>query len=120
MTPRKRTEVTEADKLAEERRAWDAGEFPVDRLRRVEVARPGQGEAKATLGVRFDPDALERLRRAADSQGVGITQLVRSWVLDRLVAEEAGPASLIDAVNELDAGVDRLRRLVTNAQPSAS
>jgi hypothetical protein len=109
-------EGAEPDELAEERQARDAGDLSVDRLRRVEIARPGLGAAKATLAVRFDPDALERLRRMADGQGVGITQLVRSWVLDRLTAEEAGPASLIDAVNQLDAGVDRIRRLVVNPE----
>jgi predicted transcriptional regulator len=40
--------------------------------------------------VRFDRATVERLRAVADTRGVGITQMMRQWILDRLEAEEHG------------------------------
>ena len=110
MTAKITTTIT-TDPLADERHEWDNAEHPVDKLRRVEVARAGAGEAKATLGVRFDPEVIDRLRQMADAQGVGVTQMVRSWVLERVAAEQTAPGSIEEVVDLLAMSLDRLRRI---------
>jgi len=55
-------------------------------LEAVEVERPSR-PLSVTFAVRFDPETVERLRAVARSQGVGPTQLVRRWVLERLRIE---------------------------------
>lgn len=57
------------------------------------------------FAVRFDPSTVQRLRQRAESEGVGVTQLVRAWVLDRLEADDTVPA-------EADEALNTLRRLV--------
>ncbi len=59
----------------------------------------------SALAVRFDPGALDRLRARADAEGIGVTQLVRAWVLDRLEADDTVPV-------EADEALSTLRRLV--------
>jgi hypothetical protein len=53
-----------------------------------------------TSSMRLDRDTMARLRSAADRHGVGVTQLMRVWVLQRLAEDEAA------------AGSDDLSRLV--------
>lgn len=59
----------------------------------------------SAFALRFDPAVVERLRVRADTEGVGVTQLVRAWVLDRLEADDAVPV-------EADEALSTLRRLV--------
>lgn len=59
----------------------------------------------SALAVGFDPAVGDRLRARADTEGVGVTQLVRAWVLDRLEADDAVPV-------EADEALSTLRRLV--------
>jgi hypothetical protein len=59
----------------------------------------------SAFALRFDPAAVERLRERAAAEGVGVTQLVRAWVLERLEADDAVPV-------EADEALSTLRRLL--------
>ena len=59
----------------------------------------------SAFAVRFDPADVDRLRAKARAEGVGVTQLVRTWVLDRLEADDGVPV-------EADEALRTLRRLV--------
>ena len=93
MTPRKpsRTDTW--------RDAFDEGQVDVSELQRVEVSR---GRPKSSLAVRFDSRDLDRLRVRAEGEGIGITQLVRQWVLERLdEPEDSGEMdSLLEALDQ--------------------
>lgn len=55
-----------------------------------EVRAKGR-QRSMTLSARFNPVDVARIRAIAQREGVGATQLVRSWVLEALeVAEETG------------------------------
>lgn len=60
-------------------------------LEPVELERPRR-PLSTTFAVRFDPQTVERLRALARLQGIGPTQLVRRWVLERLRIERAAGA----------------------------
>jgi hypothetical protein len=89
--------------------AFDEGEFDLGTLRRadVRVAR----EPKSALSVRFDADDIERLRERAGAAGVGVTQLVRTWVLERLDEPEPGAA-----VGDLMESLERSMRAARSIQ----
>ncbi len=59
----------------------------------------------SAFAVRFDPADVDRLRARAHAEGIGVTQLVRAWVLDRLEDDDAVPV-------EADEALRTLRRLV--------
>ena len=40
------------------------------------------------LTIRFDEQTLEELRKLAGQKGMGVTTLVRMWVLERLQKEK--------------------------------
>jgi hypothetical protein len=40
------------------------------------------------LTIRFDKQSLEELRKVASEKGIGVTTLVRMWVLERLQKEK--------------------------------
>jgi integrase len=86
----------------QERDAFDEGALDVSTLRRVEVSR---GQPMSSLAVRFDAADLERLRQRANAEGVGVTQLVRRWVRDRLDEPQQG-----DEVDDLMDALDRSLR----------
>jgi hypothetical protein len=67
---------------------------------------------KAALAVRFDPADLDRLRERAIADGVGVTQLVRTWVLERLNDDGPGelPADLSQVLMDLRAGLMKWAR----------
>ena len=99
MTPRQDPDVE----------AFDEGEFDLAALRRAEVrvAR----EPKSALSVRFDADDIERLRERAGASGMGITQLVRTWVLERL--DEPEPSA---AVGDLMESLEKSMRAARSIQ----
>jgi len=75
----------------EEARYWEKtglDQLSPDEYEKVDIERP-ERPLSATFAVRFDPEAIELIRRVARSQGLGPTQLVRSWVLERLKIERA-------------------------------
>lgn len=88
----------------DEARSFDETEHPLSEMRRVEVSRAKPGEAKHSLAVRFDPEDIDRLRERAESEGVGVTQLVRTWVLDRL-DEPAATGDVVDLMAALEASL---------------
>ncbi|MHB8294856.1 MAG: hypothetical protein ACYDH5_09595 [Acidimicrobiales bacterium] len=63
------------------------------------------GQRMSAFAVRLDPADVARLRARAAVEGVGATQLVRAWVLDRLEADDTVPV-------EADEALSTLRRLV--------
>jgi len=92
--------------------AFEAADYDLSILRRVEVRR---GKAKSSLAVRFDADDLDRLRQRAEAQGIGVTQLVRRWVLDRLdEPDEAGAVDeLMDALDKTMRAARAIKRQAT-------
>jgi hypothetical protein len=60
-------------------------------LEPAELERPRR-PLSATFAIRLDPETVERLRALARLQGIGPTQLVRRWVLERLRIERAAGA----------------------------
>ena len=87
--------------------AFDDGDFDVSSLRQVEVHR---GRPKSSLAVRFDASDLERLRQRADAEGVGVTQLVRQWVIERLDEPDTSGA-VADLLDALDKSVRAARAI---------
>ena len=83
----KRTTVDRGEDLDELRRELDEGDFPLSQLERVEVRRPGP--VQGTFAVRLPPEVVAEIRRLADERGAGPTQMVRSWILDRLATERS-------------------------------
>jgi integrase len=101
--------MTKKTRLADdqERNAFDDGALDISTLRRVEVSR---GQPMSSLAVRFDAADLERLRQRAKAEGVGVTQLVRRWVRDRL--DEPGQGDEVDdLLDALDRSVRAARAL---------
>ena len=83
--------------------AFDEDDFDLATLRPADV-RVGR-EPKSALSVRFDAADIERLRERAATAGVGVTQLVRGWVLERL--DEPEPSA---AVGDLMEALERSLR----------
>jgi hypothetical protein len=65
----------------------------------------------SSLAVRFSPDVLAELRARADTEGVLVTQLIRSWTLERLQMERMAtlPPDVADALQVI------IRHLTTPA-----
>ena len=83
--------MTERDTRSPEqdRDHYDVTEFPLSGLRRVPVGRPGRPQE--AFALRLPPEAVEQLRERAEARGLGVTQIVREWVLDRLELERRRP-----------------------------
>jgi len=75
-----------------------------DQLEPAELERRARPLA-ATFAVRFDHRTVDEIRALARLQGIGPTQLVRQWVLERLRIERAaGPfASRVGEYQEFEA-----------------
>jgi len=99
----------------EEAKAFDEADFDLSAMRRADtrVAR----EPKSSLAVRFDVADLDRLRQRAEAEGVGITQLVRSWVLERL-DEPADASPVPDLLVALEAALVAARA-IKRSKPAA-
>ena len=56
-----------------------------------------------SLAIRFTPEVLTELRTRAAAEGVGVTQLVRGWTLERLQSEQVTtlPPDVGDALQVL-------------------
>jgi CopG antitoxin of type II toxin-antitoxin system len=59
-----------------------------DQLEEVQVERPRR-RLSTTFAVRFDERTIAMLRAVAKARGLGATQLVRAWVMERLGIERA-------------------------------
>ena len=67
------------------------------------VTRFGKYRApKSELAICMDADDIDRLRRRAEAEGIGLTQLARSWILERLDKPEESQTveALIEALDE--------------------
>ena len=84
--------------------AFDEGEFDLATMCPADV-RVGR-EPKSALSA-----DIERLRQRAAAAGVGITQLVRTWVLERL--DEPEPSA---AVGDLMESLERSLRAARSIQ----
>src|SRR5437588_12121389 len=93
--------------LEERRREVDNGETLHRDLRPVDVERPR--EPQATFALRLAPEDVAEIRRLARDRGLGPTQLVRSWVVERIHA----PAPPLDdgTIKQI---VDQLRPGLTD------
>lgn len=88
--------------------AFDEDDFDLATLQPAEV-RVGR-EPKSALSVRFDAADIERLRDRAAIAGVGITQLVRAWVLERL--DEPEPSAAVgDLMEALERSLQAARTI---------
>lgn len=88
--------------------AFDDGTLDTSRLRPSDV-KIGR-EPKSNLAVRFDGADLDRLRQRAEAEGVGVTQLVRTWVLERL-DEPPATSALGDLMASLEASLRAARTI---------
>lgn len=73
----------------EEAKFWDnvdLEQIAPGELVDADVVRPAR-PLSATFAVRLDERSLEQIRSVARARGLGPTQLVRSWVLERLQLE---------------------------------
>jgi hypothetical protein len=90
-----------------------------------EVTSPFANSAglSQVFSVRFDADTVTRLAAAATRRQVGVTQVVRSWVLERLSADEAGNTATWttgltdDALAEIRSVVERTIATAAYGQP---
>ena len=84
---RKKSRIPEFKSREEEARFWDTHSIADyrDELTRVRV-RVAKNRSEG-LTVQFDPETLTQIRNRAQKKGMGPTQLVRMWVMERL--EEA-------------------------------
>jgi hypothetical protein len=74
-------------------------------------------EPMSTLAVRMAGGDIDRIRAHADSLGLGVTQLARIWLLERLAAEESVTREEVDAgLRQLIDEAESLRRRLTQTQ----
>lgn len=78
------------DSPSELRDYYDTTEFPLSGLRRVPMNRAGK--AQEAFALRLPPEVIGRLRVLAEAHGVGVSQLVREWVIQRLESELRRPS----------------------------
>lgn len=97
---------TSRDKYEQQATEADRRDYLVDQMPPADV-RVGPAPMSA-LAVRFDPADLDRLRARAEANGVGVTQLVRAWVLERLDDDDQLPVAASEAFRVL-------RQLIKNA-----
>lgn len=82
--------MTKTEKtMNESRERYDSGEFPLSTLRRVAVNRPGHPQE--AFALRLPPEVVEELKVLADVRGIGVTQLVREWIVERLQLKRRRP-----------------------------
>lgn len=95
---------------------FDEADHDLAKLRRVDVRRR---EPKSSLAVRFEAADLERLRQRAQAEGVGVTQLVRRWVQERLDEPETA-AAVEDLVQALETSLRAARSIKRSTPRRAS
>src|SRR5437867_2307636 len=84
------------DPMKTEREWYDTHEFDYEAMPRVGLERSGR--PRATFALRLEPEVIDEVRRLAEDQGMGPTQLVRAWVLERLRAELTGEGAVDPAL----------------------
>jgi hypothetical protein len=75
----------------EEAEFWDTTDITtIDPSELEEVEIEVSTPLSVSFAVRLDPPTVAALRATADRRGLGVTQLVRSWILERLAIEAPG------------------------------
>lgn len=98
-TPAERSEREAAEAYEAEANQADEREYLLSEMTPVDVKV--SPVPMSALAVRFDPADLDRLRARAEADGVGVTQLVRAWVLERLDDDDQLPAAASEAFTVL-------------------
>lgn len=62
----------------------ETGEFE-----EVGIAEPPKRKLKRQLHMRIDEQSIQRLKRVANTKGMGYQTLARMWLLERLEQEES-------------------------------
>ena len=93
-----------------DREAFDRGDLDSLGLVPSDVRIVRDGGPKSALSVRIDGADIERLRRRAEAEGVGLTQLVRQWILERL-DEPPAENAVVDLMEALEASLKAARRI---------
>lgn len=94
---------------AEEREFWDTHdvtEVMPGKWKRNDAGR----KLSSTFAVRLDPNAVKLVREIARAHEMGPTQLVRKWIMDRLILEaEAGELAAMTGLipDEMERAVRR-------------
>lgn len=98
-----------AQSAAAWRLAFEDEQIDLSERARVELSR---GRPKSTLAVRFDTQEIDRLLARAESEGIGVTQLVRRWALERVdePEDEGEMDSLLEALDQSLKAARSLRR----------
>ena len=82
------------DPMKAQREWYDSTDLDYTKLRRVQLRRTAGAAPLSTFAVRLEGEVIDELRRIAAERGVGATQLVREWILERLATEgDEGPSS---------------------------
>jgi hypothetical protein len=95
----------------EEIRFWDTHDLETlspDELEEIKVQRP-ERPPTSTFAIRLDQRTIEVIRYIAKARGLGPTQLVRSWVLERLSLERKA-GRLADTTTEFPQELERSMR----------
>jgi hypothetical protein len=99
-----------------DRDAFDRGDLDILDLKPADVKIVRDGGPKSALSVRLDATDIERLRLRAETEGVGITQLVRAWILERLDEPEPS-AAVVDLMRALEDSL-RAARAIRRTSPT--
>lgn len=105
--------MTDTDR---DREAFDRGDLDSLGLVPADVKIIRDGGPKSALSVRLDGADIERLRARAETEGVGLTQLVRRWVLERL-DEPPAPNAIVELMESLEASLRAARAIKRTADP---
>ncbi len=75
--------------------------------------RPNQAKS-VMFSLRLNPDELTALQELAREREVPASALVRGWITQRITAEHNAPSTTAAAVDQLEADVRTLRKLVAS------
>ncbi len=80
---------------AEEAEYWDSTDTSEMDLENADV--DVASDLKLTFALRLDPKLIQEMRAIASGQGLGVTQLARSWLIERLRQEKTHQTHVIDS-----------------------
>jgi hypothetical protein len=86
--PRRKSPISHFESREQEAEFWDA-HSPLEYGDWEEVKLEFVQPLEHTLAIRLDARTIDRLWRAAQSKGMGMSTLARMWLLERL--EEEAP-----------------------------
>lgn len=109
----------ENENMDQVREHYDHTELPLSTLRRVAVNRPGRPQE--AFALRLPPEVVDELRVQAELRGMGVTQLAREWVVERLELERRRPGSADPALWERTRAAveDLLPEIVARVTPGS-